>query len=284
MLPDQNRIARWYFGGVASSMATMVTHPLDLLKVVLQTQETKVSLIPLTRKIIQDNGFLSLYNGISASLLRQYTYTLSRFGIYTVGKNNIDISSMFSKVCLAGVSGFLGGIIGSPGDLVNVRLQNDMRLPPAERRNYKHVFDGIFRVCKEEGWTTLFNGSSTNAFRGMLMTIGQIAFYEQTKTMMVNAGFPDSTATYIIASIVSASAATVLTQPLDVVKTRTMNAKAGQYSGIHEVVIKTAKEGPLAFFKGSVPTFLRLGPHTVLLFLGLEFLRTHFGYLPEEKK
>lgn len=27
------RVAKWYFGGVAGSMAACVTHPLDLLKV-----------------------------------------------------------------------------------------------------------------------------------------------------------------------------------------------------------------------------------------------------------
>ena len=29
----EKRISRWYFGGLASSGAAMVTHPLDLLKV-----------------------------------------------------------------------------------------------------------------------------------------------------------------------------------------------------------------------------------------------------------
>lgn len=34
---QEKRISRWYFGGLASSGAAMVTHPLDLLKV-LQIQ------------------------------------------------------------------------------------------------------------------------------------------------------------------------------------------------------------------------------------------------------
>lgn len=33
------RVARWYHGGLASATAAMCTHPLDLLKVHLQTQQ-----------------------------------------------------------------------------------------------------------------------------------------------------------------------------------------------------------------------------------------------------
>ena len=35
-------------------------------------------------------GVIGLYNGISASLLRQLTYSLARFGIYDVGKQLIS--------------------------------------------------------------------------------------------------------------------------------------------------------------------------------------------------
>ena len=37
MKPDPKRQSRWYFGGLASAGAACVTHPLDLLKVHLQT-------------------------------------------------------------------------------------------------------------------------------------------------------------------------------------------------------------------------------------------------------
>ena len=37
MQKNPNRQSRWYFGGIASAGAACVTHPLDLLKVHLQT-------------------------------------------------------------------------------------------------------------------------------------------------------------------------------------------------------------------------------------------------------
>lgn len=129
----------------------------------------------------------------------------------------------------------------------------------------------------------MFNGATLTALRGSVMTVGQIAFYEQTKDVLLSYGLPARMDTYILASTVSAVAATVLTQPLDVIKTRRMNARPGEYSSVFDVITKTALEGPQAFYKGSIPALARLGPHTVLLFISLEYLRTHFGYLPPSK-
>lgn len=53
----EKRISRWYFGGLASAGAACCTHPLDLLKVTLQTQqEGKLSMVQLTGKIVRQQG------------------------------------------------------------------------------------------------------------------------------------------------------------------------------------------------------------------------------------
>lgn len=50
--------------------------------------------------------------------------------------------------------------IGSPADLVNVRMQNDIKLPEHMRRNYKHCFDALFKIFKTEGVQGLFKGKN----------------------------------------------------------------------------------------------------------------------------
>ena len=68
--------------------------------------------------------------------------------------------------------------------------------------------------------------------RGVLMTVGQLAMYDEIKFRMVNSGkFKDSISTHFIASLSAAGIATTITMPLDVLKTRMMNAKPGEYSG-----------------------------------------------------
>uniref|UniRef100_A0A8R1XR06 Mitochondrial dicarboxylate carrier n=1 Tax=Onchocerca volvulus TaxID=6282 RepID=A0A8R1XR06_ONCVO len=280
--PKEQRVSRWYFGGTASAGAAMCTHPLDLLKVHLQTQQHgKVGILEMTMKIIRSDGIRGLYNGISASLLRQMTYSLTRFGMYEELKKQFpgDSSTIpfYQKAAMAGISGACGGFVGTPGDMINVRMQNDMKLSPAERRNYKHAFDGLFRVMREEGIPKLFNGAAMATSRAVFMTIGQLSFYDQIKQIAIATGyFKDSPTTHFGSSFAAASIATVLTQPLDVMKTRMMNAKPGQFSGILSCFLYTAKLGPAGFFKGFIPAWVRLAPQTILTFIFLEQLRLNF--------
>ncbi|XP_016977947.1 mitochondrial dicarboxylate carrier [Drosophila rhopaloa] len=275
------RKARWYFGGLASVGAAVVTHPLDLIKVTLQTQQGHLSVAQLIPKLAREQGILVFYNGLSASMLRQMTYSTARFGVYEAGKDYVKTDTFAGKVALAGASGLVGGIVGTPADMVNVRMQNDVKLPVEQRRNYKNAVDGLFRVYRQEGFARLFSGATTATARGILMTIGQIAFYDQTKIyLLATPYFQDNLITHFTASLLAGTIATTLTQPLDVLKTRSMNAKPGEYSGLWDVVKHTAKLGPLGFFKGYVPAFVRLGPHTIITFVFLEQLRLNFGTSP----
>lgn len=278
------KLARWYFGGLASAGAAGFTHPLDLLKVQLQTQqEGKVSILKLTVNLIKKQGVLSLYNGLSASFLRQMTYSTTRFGIYEVAKQSIDGDPSFlTKVGIAGVSGACGGFVGTPADMVNVRMQNDVKLPLEKRRNYKHAIDGLYRVYKEEGLVRLWSGASTATSRAVFMTIGQLSFYDQVKkTLLGTPYFDDNIVTHFVSSLTAGAIATTLTQPLDVLKTRAMNAKPGEFKNQWALITYTARLGPLGFFKGYVPAFVRLAPQTILTFLFLEQLRINFGFIKQ---
>lgn len=193
-------------------------------------------------------------------------------------------------------------------------MQNDIKLPKEQRRNYKNAFDGVIQIYRTEGFKQLFNGCSMAVLRAIFMTIGQLSFYDQIKQTVVDNGYSDNIYTHLFSSCSAASMATVLTQPIDVMKTRMMNAKPGmffhilfyfkvkffnifknllfnvmgmllgEYKNIMHCFVLTGKQGPTAFFKGFVPAFVRLAPHTVLMFVFFEQLRQRFGYLPVENK
>ena len=92
----KNRSTPFWFGGVASAMACTLTHPLDLLKVRLQTLDStpstttgssasstiNPSLRSLFWNIIRSEGPTALFTGLSAALLRQLSYSTARFGLY----------------------------------------------------------------------------------------------------------------------------------------------------------------------------------------------------------
>lgn len=51
----------------------------------MQTQqEGKLTIVGQSISIVRKQGFLALYSGLSASILRQLTYSTTRFGLYEV--------------------------------------------------------------------------------------------------------------------------------------------------------------------------------------------------------
>ncbi|XP_021344143.1 mitochondrial dicarboxylate carrier-like, partial [Mizuhopecten yessoensis] len=91
----------------------------------LQTQQTeKVKVTTLVGRIIKNDGVLGIYNGLSASICRQLTYSTTRFAIYETIKKQLtkdgSVMPFYQKVGTAVVSGAMGGFVGTPADLINV--------------------------------------------------------------------------------------------------------------------------------------------------------------------
>jgi dicarboxylate transporter 10 len=234
----------------------------------------------MTAYVVRTGGIPALYNGLSASILRQLTYSTVRFGVYdslsTRYKNEHNGSPLpfYKKLALGAAGGAAGGIVGCPADLVNVRMQADIRSPPEQRRNYKHGLDGLWKVARKEGVAALWNGGTMVFIRAILMTTCQVAVYDQTKQMLLQTKyFEDTVVTHFTSSFIAGFVATVMTQPADVLKTRLMNARRGEFKTFLHCIYYTGKAGPTAFFKGFVPAFVRLGPHTILTFIFLEQFR-----------
>ena len=90
----------FYFGGAASCVAAVVVHPFDLTKVRLQNTKgsAKLSMFSTMVKIAQNEGFFNLYAGLSASILRQATYSTVRFGVYEKLKDKVDICANYTNI------------------------------------------------------------------------------------------------------------------------------------------------------------------------------------------
>lgn len=57
-----------------------------------------------------------------------------------------------------------------------------------QRRNYKNVFDALFRIVKEEGLFTLWRGAVPTMGRAMVVNAAQLASYSQAKQMLLETG------------------------------------------------------------------------------------------------
>lgn len=279
-------------------MAATCTHPFDLTKVRLQTAKVPgQNLVSMFVSIIKNEGFFAIYSGLSAALLRQATYSTARFGVYEYLKQEaaqyyhqkytpqaplLDSGEYpnppsFILLPISMIAGAVGGFVGNPADIVNIRMQNDRSLPPADRRNYKNAIDGLIRIIREDkgGVTALFTGLSPNIARGVLMTASQVVSYDEAKRILVNwTGMdPTSKTTHFSSSLIAGLVATTICSPVDVVKTRVMEGGDSQSSTIQILKRAVKTEGVGFMFRGWLPSFIRLGPHTILTFVFLEQLK-----------
>lgn len=271
----------FWFGGSAAALAAVVTHPLDLVKVRLQTRtpDAPKSMVGTFGYIAKNEGLIGLYSGLSASLLRQLTYSTVRFGVYEdlkvrfapepTPENPKPKPSTLNLILQSSLAGLLGGIAGNPGDVLNVRMQSDHAKAPAERLNYKHALDGLIRMVREEGFTSLFRGVGANSARAVLMTSSQLASYDLFKQFYMNLGLGDNITTHFSSSLSAGFVATTVCSPVDVIKTRIMSVTEKESIG---KILSTAtqKEGYLWMFRGWVPSFIRLGPHTIFTMIFFE--------------
>lgn len=115
----------------------------------------------------------------------------------------------------------------------------------------------------------------------MIVTASQLATYDEAKEAILGRRLlPDGLPTHVAASFAAGLVAAVASNPVDVVKTRVMNmrvekGKAPPYTGAIDCVVKTVKaEGPMALYKGFIPTVSRQGPFTIVLFVTLEQVRS----------
>ncbi|KAG7020242.1 Mitochondrial uncoupling protein 4, partial [Cucurbita argyrosperma subsp. argyrosperma] len=298
-------------GGIASIVAGCSTHPLDLIKVRMQLDGEKPPLpslrpavafnasrfaavvtpesfhipppqppragpISVGVRIVQSEGVAALFSGVSATVLRQTLYSTTRMGLYDVLKTKwSDPNSGNMPLSRKITAGLIAGGIGAAAD---------GRLPVAQRRNYAGVVDAITKMSKQEGITSLWRGSSLTVNRAMIVTAAQLASYDQIKETILEKGvMKDGLGTHVTASFTAGFVAAVASNPVDVIKTRVMNMKveagaAPPYSGALDCAMKTVKaEGPMALYKGFIPTISRQGPFTVVLFVTLEQVRKIFN-------
>ncbi|EXJ58508.1 hypothetical protein A1O7_05934 [Cladophialophora yegresii CBS 114405] len=229
-------------------------------------------------------GIPSLWWGISASMLRQSTYSTARFGLYNQFANKARersgaarLTSGWEIVC-AGAAGGLAGLVGNPTEVALVRMCADGAKPPAQRFGYKHALDAILRIGREEGIQTFTRGLGPNVVRSVIMMYecSQTLRYSAAKRRLLSnpsLGLKDGVFTHFLASLVAGTVATTACAPADVLKSRIQNAVAVDGSVSRIITESLRTEGPRFLMRGWTPAWLRLAPNTVLTFIFIEQLQ-----------
>ncbi|KAG9467232.1 hypothetical protein GDO78_015380 [Eleutherodactylus coqui] len=274
--------------GTAACIADLFTFPLDTAKVRLQIQgETKTSVNMKSAQykgvfgtistMVKTEGPLSLYNGLVAGLQRQMSFASVRIGLYdsvkqfyTKGSEHVGIGSRLLAGCTTGA---MAVAIAQPTDVVKVRFQAQAN--NSNCRRYKGTMDAYKTIAKEEGMRGLWKGTAPNITRNALVNCTELVTYDLIKDALMDSNLmSDNLPCHFTSAFGAGFCTTVIASPVDVVKTRYMNSAKGQYqSALNCAITMLRKEGPRAFYKGFMPSFLRLGSWNVVMFVTYEQLK-----------
>jgi len=279
----------------AGSTADVFTHPIDTIKVWLQTEkyiietnkrveQNKVSqqikfrlsyllksksqsrcrknprIVRIIATGIKNNGISSLYGGIMAGLQRQIAFCGVRLGIYdsvkqfytdlfSVGKQKKHVEI---KLLAGSTSGLIAVSLFQPIEVVKIRMQAQARSCKT-----KHLYSSTLNAYKQlfkGGLRSAWQGYGVNAARMSVVNMSELVTYDVIKELILEYGiFNNNIYCHFTSAFIGGLITTILASPIDVVKTKYMNAQKGVYAGVFSCVKSTfIKEGPLAFYKGTV--------------------------------
>ncbi|XP_068614167.1 dicarboxylate carrier UCP2-like [Brachionichthys hirsutus] len=272
--------------GAAACIADIVTFPLDTAKVRLQIQGEKVAVGGIRYRgvfgtistMVRTEGPRALYNGLVAGLQRQLCFASVRIGLYDNVKNfytgSKDNPSILVRILAGCTTGAMAVSFAQPTDVVKVRFQAQMNLDGVARR-YSGTMQAYKHIFQNEGIRGLWKGTLPNITRNALVNCTELVTYDLIKEAILRHNLlSDNLPCHFVSAFGAGFVTTVIASPVDVVKTRYMNSPPGQYrSAINCAWTMMTKEGPTAFYKGFVPSFLRLGSWNVVMFVSFEQIK-----------
>jgi len=171
-------------------------------------------------------------------------------------------------------------MVGTPADLVLIRMQSDSTLPVEQRRNYKNVIDAFSRIVREEGFLSLWKGCAPTVVRAMALNLGMLVSYDESKERLEKVlGKERSNMTWVLSSLISGGIAATMSLPFDNVKTKMQKMTplpdgTMPYKSLIDCAIKTATNESIAGFWAGLPTYiLRIAPHVMITLVASEYLK-----------
>lgn len=155
-------------GGCAGGCQVIFTNPMEIVKIRMQVAGEIQSLARSERtiKIVKELGFMGLYKGVRACLLRDIPFSMIYFPAYSHMKKKLADDNGHNSPISLFYAGFIAGVpaagLCTPADVIKTRIQVRERQGQTQ---YKGVIDAMFKIYKEEGPRAFWKGAGARVFR-----------------------------------------------------------------------------------------------------------------------
>nr|XP_031290447.1 mitochondrial uncoupling protein 4 isoform X3 [Camelus dromedarius] len=273
------RASKFLLSGCAATVAELATFPLDLTKTRLQIQGEAAlarlgggageaapyrGMVRTALGIIQEEGFLKLWQGVTPAIYRHIVYSGGRMVTYehlrevVFGKGEDKHYPLWKSVIGGMMAGVVGQFLANPTDLVKVQMQMEgkrkLEGKPLRFRGVHHAFAKIFT---EGGIRGLWAGWVPNIQRAALVNMGDLTTYDTVKHYLVlNTPLEDN----------------IMTHGL---------SRGLLYKSSTDCLIQAVQgEGFMSLYKGFLPSWLRMTPWSLVFWLTYEKIREMSGVSP----
>ncbi|XP_066439064.1 solute carrier family 25 member 45 isoform X2 [Eleutherodactylus coqui] len=289
-MPSTEFVAGW----ISGALGLVVGHPIDTVKVRLQTQSRYRGVLDCVVKTYKKETIWGFFKGMSFPVCSVAISNSLMFGsysnalLYITGTEYKDWNNrpQNHQIFLAGCC---GGVVQvyftAPIDLIKVRLQNQTesfkrqaKLDNLQAR-YRGPVHCAASIFKAEGIKGLYRGSTALVLRDV-PTIGlYFLTYEVLCRRMTSVGEIPGSWTMLFAGGCAGTVGWAAANPMDVIKSRLQmdGIQVVQYRGILDCISKSIKqEGFRVLCKGLTANSVRAFPVNAVTFLSFEKLLETF--------
>jgi len=268
-------------GGITGGIEICITYPTEYVKTQLQldsqTGTTRKFLGPAdcVKKTVKTHGFFGLYRGLSVLLYGSIPKSAVRFGAFEELKKIMvnekgQLTSSTRLLCGlgAGVSEAIFAV--TPMETIKVKFIHDRN---SATPKYKGFFHGCREIVREQGFGGLYKGvTATIIKQGSNQAIRFYCMESMKAEYRKRKGLADSASIPVLLTglfgIVAGAASVFGNTPVDVVKTRMQGLESKKYKSTLDCAVKIMRnEGPLAFYKGTVPRLSRVCLDVAITFM-----------------
>ncbi|KAL3852394.1 hypothetical protein ACJMK2_016045 [Sinanodonta woodiana] len=285
-------------GGVGGVCLVVSGHPLDTIKVRLQTMpKPPPGQAPLYKgtvdclmRTVRKEGFLALYKGMAAPVIGVTPMFAVCFFGFGIGKKlqqkhpTDDLT--YPQFFLAGMlSGVFTTAIMAPGERIKCLLQVQA---DSKHKKYAGPADCVKQLYREGGIRSIYKGTAATLLRDVPASGMYFMTYEWLQHVLTPKGGNRETLSVgrtLFAGGMAGIFNWAVAIPADVLKSRLQTAPEGTYpNGIRDVFRHLMKEeGIFSLYKGFTPVMLRAFPANAACFMGYELTLKFLNWLFPEK-
>ncbi|XP_011201683.1 calcium-binding mitochondrial carrier protein SCaMC-2-A-like [Bactrocera dorsalis] len=211
-------------GGLAGVVSRTSTAPIDRIKLYMQVQTQKTSLLDSANYMIKTGGIRSMWRGNGVNVLKIGSDSAIKFTIYEKVKHYIRIERKSSQEEMTMGERFIAGAIAGSISQTTVYPFDVLKTRLALRTTSEHR--GLFALIKNiyltEGVRSFYNGYTINLL-GVLPYAGiDLALYETLKSYLAGekTNKQPNSMILLVCGAISSAVGQLITYPCSLIRTR----------------------------------------------------------------